>query len=110
MQSFFEVIRLHWGMILTFAGFVGCVVRLSMDNKYIRKDEIIRLKQTVGRNEQRLEALEVKVQDLPTASDLSDIKILMTKLDGKIDKIGTKLEGVSHQTRLLIEKEVNSGG
>ena len=109
MTEILEVIQKHWGIILSVAGFVGFVVRLTMDSKYIKRDEIHHLKQTVITNEHRLDTLETKVQDLPTTTDLAEIKILMAKLDGKSDKIATKVEGLSHQVQLLIEKEVRNG-
>lgn len=108
-MSFLEVIRQHWGIILTVAGFVGFVVRLTMDSKYIKREEIHSLKHTIVTNEHRLDSLEYKVKDLPTTTDLAEIKILMAKLDGKSDKISTKVEGLSHQVQLLIEKEVKNG-
>ncbi|KGQ39899.1 DUF2730 family protein [Gallibacterium anatis] len=109
MTEILDVVQKHWGIILSVAGFVGFIVRLTMDSKYIKREEMHSLKQTVSHNEHRLDALETKVQDLPTTSDLAEIKILMAKLDGKSDKIATKVEGLSHQVQLLIEKEVKNG-
>ncbi|MGR6980823.1 DUF2730 family protein [Testudinibacter sp. P27/CKL/0425] len=107
MIEVLDVIRQHWAIILTAAGLVGTAVKLSMDSKYVRHDELKPLKSNMYDHRERLNTLEHTVKTLPTANDVAELKILMTEIKGDTKALNKEVSGLSHQVGLLIEKEVN---
>ncbi len=103
MMEVLDVVRQHWAIILTAAGLVGTAVKLSMDSKYVRHDDLGSLKRSVVDHRERLNTLEQTVNTLPTASDVSDLKVLMTEIKGDTKALSKEVMGLSHQVGLLIE-------
>lgn len=108
MMEILDVVRQHWAIILTAAGLVGTAVKLSMDSKYVRHDDLKLIKSSVYDHRERLNALEQSVSTLPTSSDVSELKVMMTEIKGDTKALSKELMGLSHQVGLLIEDKVLS--
>ncbi|MBE2896753.1 DUF2730 family protein [Pasteurellaceae bacterium HPA106] len=104
-----DVVLKHWGIILSFAGFVGFVVRLTMDSKYLKREEIHPLKTTINDNAHRVDKVEMELKNLPNATDLAELRVLIMQMTGKSEAIATEVRGLSHQVQLLLEKELKNG-
>ncbi|WP_176552277.1 DUF2730 family protein [Testudinibacter sp. TR-2022] len=107
MMEVLDVVRQHWAIIFTAGGLVGTAVKLSIDSKYVRHDDLKQLKSSVYDHRERLNTLEHTVNGLPTANDVAELKILMTEIKGDTRALSKEVSGLSHQVGLLIEKEVN---
>lgn len=107
MIEFIDVIQKHWAIVMTIAGLAMAAVRLSMDSKYIKHDDLHKLRTNVYDHRERINSLETKVDSMPSASEVADIKVLMTEIKGETKAINAEMKGLGHQVGLLVAKEIN---
>lgn len=106
MIEVFEVIKAHWGIILTLVGLFASVFWLKLDSRYAKKNDIGQLLEVAKSHEGRLTALETKVENLPTAVDMERLKTLVTDVKGDTKATGKQVDSISHQLGLLIEAKL----
>lgn len=105
-MEFLDTIRAHWGIIVTVFGSAYAIIRFSMDSKYVRREELGRLKDGIESNESRLTKLETKIENLPTAQDVAKLEVLMTAVKGQTETTSAQIQAVSHQVGLLLEAKI----
>ncbi|EEY08694.1 hypothetical protein FOMAKNOH_01680 [Mannheimia haemolytica] len=106
MIEVFEVIKAHWGIILTLFGLFASVFWLKLDSRYAKKNDIGKLLEVAQNHEGRLSGLETKVDNLPTAVDMERLKTLVTDVKGDTKATGKQVDSISHQLGLLIEAKL----
>ncbi|AGH39005.1 Mu-like phage gp25 [Bibersteinia trehalosi USDA-ARS-USMARC-189] len=106
MIEVFEVIKAHWGIILTLTGLLASVFWLKLDSRYAKKNDIGKLLEVAQNHEGRLSGLETKVDNLPTAVDMERLKTLVTDVKGDTKATGKQVDSISHQLGLLIEAKL----
>lgn len=106
MTEILEFLRTHFALISTVIGLVGGAFWLKMDSKYAKKSEVGELLETVEHYDRRLNQLESKVDNLPTAQDVAKLEILMTEIKGETKSTNTQMKAISHQVGLLLEAKV----
>lgn len=105
-----DTIKAHWGIIVTVFGAAYTLIRFTMDTKYVKREEMSKLKANVEKTEQRLSSLETKVDNLPTTQDVAKLQVLMTEVKGETKATNAQIQAVSHQVGLLLEAKVLKDG
>lgn len=101
-------LRQHWAIMMTVATGAYAVVRLSMDSKYSKKEELASVRQAVQSYDKRIFALENAIANLPSNKDITQLMLGVTELKGDVKKLSAELMAFSRQVELLIEKEVKN--
>ena len=106
MIEILNTLKAHWNIILTLAGLLASVFWIKMDSRYVKKNDFAELRETVGKTTSRLGAIENELLHLPSAKDVSDLRIAVVEMKGETKALRTEVKGLAHQVQLLIEKEV----
>ncbi|HIF5574530.1 DUF2730 domain-containing protein [Pasteurella multocida] len=106
MNEILEFLRANFVIISTVIGLVGGAFWLKMDSKYAKKSDVRELSEAVEHYDRRLNQLETKVNNLPTAQDVAKLEILMTEIKGETKSTNTQMKAISHQVGLLLEAKV----
>ncbi|TCJ95946.1 uncharacterized protein DUF2730 [Volucribacter psittacicida] len=106
MIEIWEFIRSHFAIISTVIGLVGATFWLKMDSKYAKKGDVGALSDTIEHYDKRLNQLETKVDNLPTAQDVARLELLMTEIKGETKSTNAQMKAINHQVGLLIEDKV----
>lgn len=106
MNDILDVLRQHWGIILTLAGLLASVFWLKMDSRYARKTDIAEMKSQLNNTSHRVDAIENELLHLPSSKDVTDLRLAVVEMKGETQALRTEVKGLTHQVRLLIEKEV----
>ena len=107
MMEFLDIIQKHWAILMAIAGTVWTYFWLTLDTKYARKSDVADLRRAIGENEKSLSEVKGELRHLPTSKDVAELRLLITEMKGKTDTLNVGISGLSHQVKLLIEKEVN---
>ncbi|HDR1360591.1 DUF2730 domain-containing protein [Pasteurella multocida subsp. multocida] len=99
MMEILEIIKQHWGIILTIAGLLASVFWLKMDSRYAKKTAINDL-------EQRVTEIESEVKHLPSAKDVTELRVALVEMKGEAKELRTETKMLRHLVALLTEKEV----
>ncbi|HEA3248410.1 DUF2730 domain-containing protein [Pasteurella multocida] len=99
MIEILEIIKQHWGIILTIAGLLASVFWLKMDSRYAKKTAINAL-------EQRVTDIESEVKHLPSAKDVTELRVALVEMKGEAKELRTETKMLRHLVALLTEKEV----
>lgn len=106
MVEILAILKAHWGIILTIAGLIASVFWLKMDSRYVKKSEFAELKDVLHKNEHRLDEIENELLHLPSAKDVTDLRLALSEMKGEAQALRVEVKGLSHQVQLLIEKEI----
>ncbi|WNY75960.1 DUF2730 family protein [Pasteurella multocida] len=99
MTEILEVIQKHWGIILSVAGLIASLFWLKLDSRYAKKQSLTDLTH-------RVTVIEHEIKHLPSAKDVSDLRVAIVEMNGETKALSTEVKGLSHQVALLLEKEV----
>ncbi|MEB4525455.1 DUF2730 family protein [Pasteurella multocida] len=99
MMEILEIIKQHWGIILTIAGLLASVFWLKMDSRYAKKTAINDL-------EQRVTEIQSEVKHLPSAKDVTELRVALVEMKGEAKELRTETKMLRHLVALLTEKEV----
>lgn len=97
-MDFFAMLGL-WPYLLPIAG--GAAV-WALRRSFASTERVERL-------ENRLTEMETKYANMPTAEDVSEMRLRMTELSGDIRVLSQRVQSFSHQLELLLENAVNRG-
>ena len=106
MMDVLEFLQKHWGILMTVAGAVWAVMKLSMDSKYPKRAELDAVRQNIGNVAQRVSKIEDKIEFLPTREDMANLTVLITEIKGDTNTTNARLSTLSHQVNLLIEEKI----
>lgn len=106
INDFFEFVRANYGVISTLAAIVIGAFWLKLDSKYAKKNDVGQLIDLAKSHENRLTALETKVENLPTALDVERVKVLVTDVKGDTKATSRQVDSISHQLGLLLEAKL----
>lgn len=99
MTEVLEVIQRHWGIILSIAGLLASIFWLKLDSRYAKKSSISDL-------DQRMSNIETEVRHLPSAKDVSELRIALVEMKGEAKELRAETKMLRHLVGLLTEKEV----
>ncbi|WKS99778.1 DUF2730 domain-containing protein [Gallibacterium salpingitidis] len=99
MTEVLEVIQRHWGIILSVAGLLASLFWLKLDSRYAKKSSINDL-------DQRVSSIETEVRHLPSAKDVSELRIALVEMKGEAKELRAETKMLRHLVGLLTEKEV----
>lgn len=99
MMEILEIIKQHWNIILTIAGLLASVFWLKIDSRYAKKTAINTL-------EQRVTDIESEVKHLPSAKDVTELRVALVEMKGEAKELRTETKMLRHLVALLTEKEV----
>ncbi|MFZ7107895.1 DUF2730 family protein [Avibacterium avium] len=102
MTEILEVIQKHWGIILTIAGLIASLFWLKLDSRYAKKHSLTELSQ-------RVTDVENEMRHLPSAKDVSDLRIALVEMKGEAKELRAETKMLRHLVGLLTEKEVKNG-
>lgn len=110
MTDIFDFIRANLGVISAVGTIFAGGFWLKLDSKYAKKSDV---RQDMGQlidlaksHENRLTALETKVENLPSAVDVERLKTLVTDVKGDTKATGKQVDSISHQLGLLLEAKL----
>ncbi|WP_298668016.1 DUF2730 domain-containing protein [uncultured Haemophilus sp.] len=106
MTEIFDFIRSNFGVISTVGAIVAGAFWLKLDSKYAKKNDVGQLIDLAKSHENRLTALETKVENLPSAVDMERLKTLVTDVKGDTKATGKQVDSISHQLGLLLEAKL----
>lgn len=101
------VIKEHWTIILTIVGVLVSLLWLKLDSRYAKKSDVGEIKDEVENINDKLQALEGDIKHLPSARDVTEMRIALTEMKGESQVLRTSIKSLSHQVSLLVEKEVS---
>lgn len=101
-----DFIKQYWAILVFFGGAIWGMIRISINSQYVRHTELKGVKSEMHDIHSRLVKVEQQVEILPTASEIADLKIIMTELKGDTKALTTSVNSLKHQVHLLIEKEI----
>ena len=106
INDFLDFIRANYGVISTLAAVAIGGFWLKLDSKYAKKNDVGQLLDLAKSHENRLTALETKVENLPTALDVERVKVLVTDVKGDTKATSRQVDSISHQLGLLLEAKL----
>lgn len=106
MNEILDVLRQHWGIILTFAGLFASIFWLKLDSKYAKKQEVGQLLELAKSHETKIITLETQVKNLPSAVEVEQLKTLVTDVKGDTKATSRQVDSISHQLGLLLEAKL----
>lgn len=107
MIEVLEIIKQHWGIILTIAGLLASLFWLKMDSRYVKKSDFNKLSGELSGTVQKVSEIENEILHLPSSKDVTDLCLAVVEMKGETKALRTEVMGLTHQVRLLIEKEVS---
>ncbi|TYG34177.1 DUF2730 family protein [Lonepinella koalarum] len=108
MSDFLDALQRHWGLIVTVAGAVWAIMKLSMDSKYPNKNDLKAVRQNIFEVEARITHIEDTLEHLPTMEQISELNVLMTAIKGEMGTVNSRLSTLTYQVNLLIEDRVRN--
>ncbi|HDR1022138.1 TPA: DUF2730 family protein [Pasteurella multocida] len=106
MIEILEIIKQHWGIILTIAGLLASVFWLKMDSRYVKKSDFNELRNELSGTTQKVGEIENEILHLPSSKNVTDLRLAVVEMKGETKELRAEVRGLTHQVRLLIEKEV----
>lgn len=106
LTALFEFARQYWAILVCFGGMIWGLIRLSVNSNYVRHEDLKQVKDGVHEAHERLIKVEHKIEVLPTATEVAEIKLLMMELKGDAKALEQSVNALAHQVGLLLEKEI----
>lgn len=106
MFELWDFFRSNFGVISTLVAIIAGAFWLKLDSKYAKKNDVGQLIDLAKSHENRLTALENKVENLPSAVDMERLKTLVTDVKGDTKATGKQVDSISHQLGLLLEAKL----
>lgn len=101
-----DFIKQYWAILVFFGGAVWGILKLSINAQYVRHADLKGMKTDIHDMHTRLSKVEQKVDILPSAHEVAELKIIMTELKGDTKTLTASVNSLKHQVNLLIEKEI----
>lgn len=106
MNTAVAFIEQHWALLLTGATVTGSLMWLKLDARYAKKDDITRLSKGQDAIVKRLNHVEDDLKHLPTADDLSSLRLAVEELRGETKTFQATIRPINRLVDLLVENEV----
>ncbi|MBS9777617.1 MAG: DUF2730 family protein [Gammaproteobacteria bacterium] len=100
MTEVFHFLKDYWFLTLSVSGFVGSLLWVKLDARYMKREDVKELSQSIKDVEGRTKTLEDKIQHLPSAEKFQNMMITVAETS-------TQVKEVKHLVNLLVEKEMN---
>ncbi|QIW15840.1 hypothetical protein A4G20_05595 [Pasteurellaceae bacterium RH1A] len=108
-MEIWNLIKNNWGIIVSVIGLLASIYWLKMDSIYVKKADFRQQQGQIEALDRRLEEVENEVHHLPSAKDVTDLRIAVVEMKGEAKALRTELVGLNRQVGLLLEQAVTKG-
>lgn len=101
-----EDIRTYWPIALAVVNLVFILAAFVLHKTFATKDDTNEIKQEQARLRQDFNLLESQVGQLPSATEVANLRVSMETLHGDIKEMRPQLKSLQRMSDLLLENEL----
>lgn len=101
-----EEIRTYWPVMLAVINLVFILAAFVLHKTFATKDDTNEIKQKQTELRQEFNMLESKVEALPSATEVANLRVSMETLHGDIKEMRPQLKSLQRMSDLLLQNEL----
>jgi len=106
MDDFSLLMKTWWPLFWAFVISGIQIIQMLLSKTYARKEDVQQVKSNIENVAKDVQLLEIKVDAMPTQTQITDLLVALENTNGRIESLGEKIKPIENLSRLLLEQRL----